>query len=247
MNLRRWVLVIAALGAMGVLVVVARPSSSGPQTPGPNAPLSLRGPVLLVPGYGGDRDGLAEAARTLSAYGTTARVVDIGDGTGDLTAYAKKVVAQASALVRQGAPSVDLVGYSAGGLVARAAATSTDGQPLVRRVVTVGTPHAGTDLATLGAAFNACPTACRQMEPGSAFLKGLPTANDPSRWLSMWSTSDEAVQPVTSSDLPGATDLPLQDTCPGPVAHDQLMQDPLVLAAMTGFLANGTVPTTCPR
>ncbi len=79
------------------------------------------GPVLLVPGYGGATAALDVLADALRQSGRDATVVALaGDGTGDLREQAEVLDdAVQRALERTGAASVDLVGYSAGGVTAR--------------------------------------------------------------------------------------------------------------------------------
>lgn len=228
---------------MALAVVLLQPDASPP--PGPSAPLDSQGPVLLIPGYGGGTVGLQAAASTLGTAGIPAEVVPIGDGTGDLSIYAQQVVARAQQLVASGAPSVDLLGFSAGGLIARDAATSTTGQPLIRRVVTVGSPHEGTQLAALGGLVGGCPPACLQLSPGSDYLDALPTGSASDRWLSIWSTTDEVIRPVASSELKGAKWFPLQDVCARPVAHNNLITDPLVQNTAIAYLGGSGLPTGC--
>jgi pimeloyl-ACP methyl ester carboxylesterase len=149
------------------------------------------GAVILIPGYGGGSGGLAALASALQSQGRMVVIADIGDGHGDIAAYGQTVAGLASSLIAQGQPSVDLVGYSMGGLVARSAASSNPAA--VRRVATIASPHAGTASAGLGvflANASACPTACQQMAPGSDFLDALPVAEDATRWLSAWSSVD---------------------------------------------------------
>lgn len=72
--------------------------------------------------------------------------------------------------------SVDLVGHSMGGLIARAAVAGFRHDPtwppalLVEDVVTLGTPHLGTRGGFLRCHYD---LQCRQMYPGSDFLKWL--------------------------------------------------------------------------
>ena len=50
---------------------------------------------------------------------------------------------------RTGTDSVDVVGYSAGGVIARLFVRDDGGDSVVRRVLTLGSPHHGTDVAAL--------------------------------------------------------------------------------------------------
>lgn len=196
------------------------------------------GPVLLVPGFGGATGPLQSLAAALRADGRQAVVVPLpGDGTGDLSVSAQALnTAATAALAASGAPSVDVVGYSAGGVVARLWVAAHPGR--ARRVVTLGSPHQGTQVAVLGADLGSavCPTACRQLVPGSQLLAGLPpvdTRLGGTAWLSVWTRQDDLVVPPDAARLPGALDLPLQDLCPGlQVGHGSLPTSPVVQAVV---------------
>src|SRR6185312_13455028 len=166
------------------------------------------GVVLLVPGYGGGTDGLERLAAAIRATGRTATVVEMPDeGTGDLGAQADTLDRAATAALRN-SPSVDVIGYSAGGVVARLWVQRHDGVHKARRVVTLGSPHQGARLAAAGAAGlpGACPAACRQLAPGSSLLDQLRSpVPDPPQWLSIWTEQDQTVQPPDSARLDGAT------------------------------------------
>jgi triacylglycerol lipase len=204
------------------------------------------GPVLLVPGYGGSTASLQELAGRLTAAGRDATVVAVpGDGTGDLNLSADALAEAAEqAMDRTGADSVDVVGYSAGGLLARLW-VADGGADEVRRVLTLGSPHHGTSLADLAGqvAPDRCPEACRQMMPGSDLLRRLNTGDETPAgptWVSIWTTQDETVTPPESARLDGAVNLTVQSVCAdAQVGHGGLPSTPLVMGMVEDLLAAG--------
>ena len=159
--------------------------------------------MLLVPGYGGSRGGLQQLAARIEATGRSATVLTlVGDGTGDLSAQVAVLDAAVDAALATGAPSVDVVGYSAGGVVAGLWVARDDGANKARRVVTLGAPLAGTSLAATATvvAPDACPAACRQLAPGSAEITELTRdrVGEALPWLSVWTADDETVTPPGS-------------------------------------------------
>jgi triacylglycerol lipase len=246
-------LVLASAAALGV-VLVQRPSADGAE---PVAQDRL-GPVLLVPGYGGGTRALQSLADRLVAAGRDATVVELpGDGTGDLVAAADALdAAVTAALDRTGALTVDVVGYSAGGVVARL--WIADGNAdVTRRVVTLGSPHHGTDLAGLAGSLAPaqCPAACRQLAPGSELLAELNDGDEtppgPS-WVSIWTALDRTVTPPESARLDGALELPVQSVCADSrVQHGDLPRDRLVQQMVLAELAAGDPvalgPADCAR
>jgi triacylglycerol lipase len=237
-------LALALVATVTVAVVVRH--AARPGVPAADRP----GPVLLVPGYGGNTGSLAPLADRLRAAGREVTVVSLpGDGTGDLAAQASTVDGYVrTALAGSPAGSVDIVGYSAGGVVARLWVQRFDGVHKARRVVTLGAPHHGTSLAAAGTvvAPDACPTACQQLAPGSALLSGLRTpVPAPPAWLAVWTAEDQTVTPPDSARLEGATNLEIQSVCPGlAVAHGQLPSDAFVQAAVLDAL--GAAPIRAP-
>jgi triacylglycerol lipase len=234
---RRFVLALVAIGVLVLVGAVAvafrgRSAAGGVDQRRP-------GPVLLVPGYGGSTASLAVLADSLRAAGRQVVLVDLpGDGRGDLRVQAAAVRAAADAALARGAPSVDVVGYSAGGVVARLWAAQ-GGASVARRIVTLGSPHHGTQVAGLGATLapDACPTACQQLVPGSDLLDGLAEAPAGPVWVSVWTAQDETVTPPESARLSGAVDVEVQQVCPGArVSHGQLPRDPLVLGLVARAL-----------
>jgi triacylglycerol lipase len=223
---------LAVVVAVVVTVVVRASGGSAPRPVAQDRP----GPVLLVPGYGGSTAGLEVLARRLRAAGKDATVVALpSGGTGDLAEQAHEVDAAAhQALARTGAASVDVVGYSAGGVVARLWVRDDGGGSLARRVVTLGSPHHGTQLASLAGSLlpGQCPAACLQLVPDSALLTRLNSGDetpDGPTWVSIWSTVDQVVTPPDSARLDGALDLTVQSVCPrSQVPHSGLPTDRVV-------------------
>ncbi|MEP6980918.1 MAG: alpha/beta fold hydrolase [Nakamurella sp.] len=237
-------LVVALLAVVGVALVALGVVLVLPDAE-PVADQELPGPVVLVPGYGGSTASLQSLTNLVRAAGRDATVVALpGDGTGDLNAAADLLGDTVTAvLARTGAPSVDVVGYSAGGVVARLWIAGGGGS--VRRVVTLGSPHHGTMLADLAGSVltTTCPEACRQLAPDSDLLRGLNAGDEtpagPS-WVSIWTTQDETVTPPDSASLDGAVDIPVQAVCAGArVAHGELPRSPLVQAMVMAELVAG--------
>ena len=236
-------LVVVAVAVVAA-VLVPRIGSHGGADGGEPVAQDRPGPVLLVPGYGGSRSGLEQLAERIRAAGRTAQVLTLeGDGTGDLNRQVDVLDTAVEAALRGGAPSVDVVGYSAGGVVTGLWAARDDGAAKARRVVTLGSPLHGTTLATLGSAFapQACPQACRQLAPGSSLLDELHADRVGARipWLSLWTTGDETVTPPDSARLDGATNVELQQRCAGArVSHSGLPTD----EAVTGLVLRALSP-----
>jgi pimeloyl-ACP methyl ester carboxylesterase len=202
--------------------------------------------VILIPGYGGGSDVLAGLAGEFRSAGRTVLIADLGDQHGDIRGYGADVSRLAARLVADGATGVDLVGYSEGGLIARAA-LATDPR-LVRRIATVATPHAGTALAGLGAMLAdsaACPTACQQMAPDSEFLASLQAPGDATRWLSAYSANDDVVRPADSSYLDGATNVEVTECGTGPLDHGGIIRSATVWSVVTTFLESGSITAGC--
>ena len=100
-----------------------------------------------------------------------------------------------------------MVGYSAGGIVARLWVADLGGDALARRVVTLGSPNHGTDLAALagGLGSTACPEACQQLAPDSALLAGLNAGDETPAgpvWVALWTEDDKTVVPPDWGPLP---------------------------------------------
>ena len=251
---RRLLLGTVAAVLVGVLVavVLAVVGRAGGRS-GPAGPVrqDRPGPVLLVPGYGGSTASLEVLAARFRMAGRDATVVRMpGGGTGELDRQARVLDSAVRAELAAGAPSVDVVGYSAGGVVARLWAADHGGRDVARRIVTLGSPHHGTQVAALGASLlpGQCPAACRELVPTSHLLARLNADETPDGplWVSLWTEQDQVVTPPDSARLDGAVNIPVQGVCPDArLDHGQLPADRLVQRLVLGVLgaAAPTMPT----
>jgi triacylglycerol esterase/lipase EstA (alpha/beta hydrolase family) len=245
--------ILVAVLAVVVVVAVRAASRNGQASGAAGFPAQDRpGPVLLVPGYGGNRAALLVLARRIRSTGRRATVLHLpGNGTGSLVTDASVLNAAVTRALRGGAPSVDVIGYSAGGVTALLWARSDGGGHKARRVVTLGSPFHGANLASAAEAFlpGGCPVACQQLAPGSSLLRQLDVRPVPAhpRWLSLWTTDDQTVTPPDSARLAGALNVPVQSVCPAQqISHSQLPVNPAVTAMVLQAIGAGPVhrPTT---
>lgn len=246
---RRMLIVLIGL-LVGVLVAGGVSWWLGRDQPVDPVSQSELGPVLILPGYGNDADDVAPLAEALRGAGREVEVIPGPDGgRGDLRGQAELAAEAAQRAVDDGAPSVDVLGYSAGGVAARWFVAELGGDALTRRVLTLASPHHGTDLVrTLGGfGGDTCPEGCRQLDPDSELLARLNRDETPAgpQWIATWTTDDQTVVPPTSGRLDGAIDFSLQSVCPGlRVSHGDIPSDPSVAAIAIAEL--GTRPAGVP-
>jgi triacylglycerol lipase len=241
---RRRMLVVALAVAvvLGVVAVAVAVGLGRPAGPGPLAPAET--PVLVVPGYNGTPASVGTLAARLRAAGRRVEVVELPDrGTRDLRASAR---ALGAAVERTGAVRVDLVGYSAGGVVVRLWLADPVRALRARRVVLLGVPNHGTELAGAAAALDPglCGSIC-QLAPGSGLLaelnRGDETPPGP-RFFSIWTALDQTVVPPATAALDGAANIRVQDVCPSArLGHGDLVTSPLALGLVVEAL-EGTLP-----
>ena len=225
---------------VGVATVVLRRSSSDV------ADQTKPGPVIVVPGYGGDASDLVPLVRKLHReHRTVVTFAPTDGGTGDLRVQARRLAELAGRTMdRTGAGSVDVVGYSAGGVIARLFVRDEGGASVVRRVLTLGSPHHGTDVAAIAEEVaGGCPTACEQLATGSQLLRRLNAGDETPagpRWVTVRTENDRTVTPTDSAKLDGALNIDVQDICTGATtSHGDLPSDPVVLATLHSALGKG--------
>lgn len=241
------VVVVAAVLALAAAVLIGRWQAA----PTPVAQ-GQAGPVVVVPGYGGNTRSLEPIVTELEEQGREVLVFPSVEGnTGDLDEQASLLgVFADEARERSGAPSVDIVGYSAGGVVARLWVRDHGGASVARRVLTVGSPHHGTGVAVLATEAAGCPVACQQLEADSDLLRRLNAGDETPegpQWATIRTTNDQVVTPTTSADLSGALTMVVQSYCPqATTSHGQLPASPVVLAALHTVLGTGLSAAPAP-
>lgn len=196
-------------------------------------PAATRGPsrhppVILLHGLMQNRSSLLLLERRLRAAGYQA--VSINTPTWLPLDRLIDRLAESVAAVRRttGASQVHLVGHSMGGLLARCYLHRQHGPPPVAACVTIGSPHHGTELATL--AFSRLG---RALHPASPLLSSLNSAPPPPgvRLVSLYSHDDNLVVPASSATLEGALNIPFTG-----LGHIALLFSPAVARAVIDSL-----------
>jgi triacylglycerol lipase len=242
---RRALVVVTALAVVLGLAAAVAAGAGLWRRAEPELARAAEVPVLLVPGYNGTPGSLAVLAARLRAAGRDVEVVRLPDrGTGDLRASAEVL---AGAVDRTGAARVDLVGFSAGGVVVRVLLEDPARALRARRVVLLGAPNHGTELAGAAAALDPglCAGACAQLAPGSSLLAELNEGDETPpgpEFFSVWTALDQTVTPPATAVLDGAANIRVQDVCASArLGHGALVTDPLAVGLVVEALA-GTLP-----
>ncbi|OIN93124.1 MAG: hypothetical protein AUJ20_05285 [Comamonadaceae bacterium CG1_02_60_18] len=173
---------------------VQMPLASG-QTPG-------QLPVLLVHGYLCNHRVWDEVALALRKQGHAVLAVDLEPLFTSIDDYAALLNRQLDTLLAQtGAPQAVLVGHSMGGLAIRAWLRAY-GSQRAARILTLGTPHQGTRIASASATANGA-----QMVWHSGWLADLAASEDAAQRALMHlaiTEQDNIVFPQAEQVLPGA-------------------------------------------
>ena len=177
---------------------LARPAGQG-SAPG------ARPPVVLVHGYMCNAGGWAWFARYLIARGYAVHAVTLEPLFVPIEDYVEPLARTVNDAVGAGERAI-LVGHSMGGLVCRAYARRFGGARIAR-IVTLGAPHHGSALASLGRGADAL-----DMRPTAEWLRGLAASEQgglPVPITSIYTCHDNFVAPQDSSVLAGAKNVPL--------------------------------------
>ncbi len=168
-------------------------------------PAPDRNPVLLIHGIAEDESGMKRMGTYLRAEGWEVHTISLRPNWGQagLEPLARDIAKYADEELR--GRKFDLVGFSMGGLVSRYYMQRLGGVQRVERFVTLSAPHCGSYWACL------VPNdGCREMRPGSSFLRDLDTDAEQLRrvkFTSLYTPWDLAIVPSRSSLMPQARNV----------------------------------------
>lgn len=166
--------------------------------------LASQPPVIFVHGLYHDRTAWYLYLRWFRRWGWKhLKAVNLRGKFRSIPDYAQMLAEEIeNTLAETGSEQVDLVGHSMGGLVIRSYLAGDGARRKVRKVVTLGSPHAGSKLAAFGVGW-----ASKEMLPGSHFLESLREQENklPDKRLicAIYTILDNMVLPNRSAKLAG--------------------------------------------
>jgi triacylglycerol esterase/lipase EstA (alpha/beta hydrolase family) len=196
------------------------PFDAAAARPDPEPKPTDRTPVILVHGYFSSRGYFRELLRFLDAQGVAPVFAPRFPGAfATIEQFADALDAEIERIAAgTGRERVILVCHSMGGLAARCY-LARKGAARVAKLITLGSPHAGTGLARFGMGENA-----PQMRVDSVFLAELArreAGRAPCATTSIYSSGDNLVSPRRSGRLAWARNLVLAD-----VGHVAMLSSP---------------------
>jgi triacylglycerol lipase len=203
-------------------------------TPNLNLPKkdrSNRNPILLVHGLMDTSRKMRKIASHLRGLGWQVFDIDLTPNNG--SARLEILAGQVADLIdRTFDPqqSIDLLGFSMGGLVTRYYIQRLGGIDRVQRFITISTPHNG----TIAAHFSMQP-GCIQMRPEHQFIQDLNRDIDRLNHLnftSLWTPFDLIILPPSSSQLGIGTERKIPA-----ITHPLMVSDPRTLNAIVDALS----------
>ena len=195
----------------------------------PAQPNGVRG-VVLVHGFMCNRGVWLHWLPRLRAAGHAHVAVNLEPVIGSIDTYVDAIEQAVQRVTAATGQPPALLCHSMGGLAARAWLRARDGDARVHRVLTLGSPHAGTWLGRFSHVENG-----RQMRLNSPWLQALADQESPTRrslFVCWYSPCDNIVFPASTAALPGAQHRLISD-----VAHLQMALHPSVVQACLDEIA----------
>lgn len=198
----------AALAEWGMSAALSAARPAG-FLPLPGARVRGPRPVIVLHGYAMNRANFVPLAFRLARA-----------GIGPILGFEYWTLGRTAAAARQlgwfidhvraetGADEVDVIGHSMGGVVARYYVALAGGDGVVRRLITLGSPHAGTDVSSLGVGHPG-----RELLVGSKLVTRLAATPPPAatKITTIWSRGDALVPGGRQPPLPGAETILYDD------------------------------------
>jgi triacylglycerol lipase len=190
-------------------------------------------PVLLVHGTGlnADQSWSWNYEKTLPAAGFDWCAVTLPDAAlGDIQVATETVVGAIDRIHARTGRKVDVITHSQGGMEGRwAVRWWPRTRSYVDDLVLLASPNHGIAAADACAASGNCWPAVWQMATKSNFLAALNRGDETPgavSYTNVYSRTDELVEPSTTVPLAGASNVAVQDVCPGrPIHHGGLLDD----------------------
>lgn len=210
-------------------------------------------PILFAPGTGADgSQAFLLGGGAFVAMGRTLCTVSFPRRTtADLQDSVQYLVFAIRRLSRRAGRPIAVAGVSQGGLLIRMALTYWPTlRARVRDAVMAAAPHhgaPGTAESALKCVTVGCPPALWQQRPRSALLQALDRGHDetPGRtaYTTVRSATDDVMRPQTgrrpTSALDGASNILIQDVCPGrTTSHLETVVDSVTIAALADAVAH---------
>lgn len=189
-------------------------------------------PLVLVHGYGCSRGVWLWLRRRLEKAGHTVATVSLTPPYASIGVFVPQLAERIEAVCQAtGAERVTLIAHSMGGLVSRAY-LARYGSRRIHRLITLATPHSGTELARYGIGQNA-----REMEPDSRWLTDLAGEKLSIPVIAVRTRRDNYVLPQTRQALPGMSVVDMDA-----LGHLAMLYSPRLAALLLDLLANPPQP-----
>ena len=189
-------------------------------------------PVLLVPGTGTSRRQNFDWNywQTLPKKGWEVCWVALPNSSLRDIQVSSEYVARAITTMHSATKEpVDILGHSQGGLQPRWAIKWFSSARFVADYIGLASPNHGTEVADNASMDEGCFPSCWQMRRKANFIAALNRdAETPGSiyYSSIYTTTDELVQPPGTQELRGASNINVQEVCPGrPVDHVTIAAD----------------------
>jgi hypothetical protein len=166
-------------------------------------------PIIVLHGYAMNRANFRVLGRRLGKAGLGPvlgfeywTLGKTGEAARDLAEYVEEVRAATEC------DQVDLIGHSMGGVVGRYYVSLLGGDGVVANLVTLGSPHSGTDVSAIGIGHPG-----RELLLGSSMLQRLEAAPRPerTRMTVVWSRADALVPGKRHARVEGVDELVYDD------------------------------------